>query len=740
MLGNPAFPLLWSVTGDAPDPRSLSAWCAYTGQSEEMVKDWGWLGALPPIDWERIRNDWQEAVRLQRPITFTYRIRRQGEEYQSFKALHVPLLNEKHQLQAWFVFFVKDPVLPPRNEKNWELQLIHSLIFAQEAHSEALARTFRLEAVFESITDGIIVCDYDGNILQSNSAARRLLHLERHPEYLTLPFHKRIPQMKLFDEHGQTLPAEQWPIVRILRGEDLLNGHTEDFHVQLIDGQDSYLNFSGAPLRDRQHHIIGAVLVIHDVSERHLLENRIRRAFRILLSLAELLVNIPERQLEKRSVEEASEAQLWSASSFRALGEYLTALTCKMMEYQGVSISLIDEDGVLHMVAISGSTMENRADYYKKYAGVPLSNILDQDAIALLRRNEVAIRELALHVSDTLIYTILLAPMIVDGRLVGVLSVEKREQYTSYTCEEISLTKAIAKFMLLVMERERVQRNWVEAHASELTLREANRRFDEFLSIASHELRTPLAGIKGNLQLALRRLKALRSNNLPETNVLLDKLAKMQEFLQEAEDRANVQNRMISDLLDVSRIQANKLELVMGSCDLAKIVRDAVKDQRYNTPARTIILQEKCDEQLTVIGDADRLGQVVHNYLSNALKYSPDEQPVFVSIERVAQCARVEVHDQGPGLTPEEQKRVWERFYRVKGIPSHGGSTPGLGLGLHICRTIVEAHHGQLGLESAPGKGCVFWFSLPLAQPGVTLSEKLPDIFPRQVFDVPTIL
>ncbi len=154
----------------------------------------------------------------------------------------------------------------------------------------------------------------------------------------------------------------------------------------------------------------------------------------------------------------------------------------------------------------------------------------------------------------------------------------------------------------------------------------------------------------------------------------------------------------------------------MGLCDLRKIVVEAVKDQQYNMPGRTITLEERPYQKMVVFGDADRLGQVVHNYLTNATKYSPPDQPVSVCIERVENAVRVSVHDKGPGLTPEEQKRIWERFYRVKGIPAQGNSGPGLGLGLYICRTIIEAHRGNFGLESVPGQGSTFWFSLPLAQ------------------------
>jgi signal transduction histidine kinase len=106
---------------------------------------------------------------------------------------------------------------------------------------------------------------------------------------------------------------------------------------------------------------------------------------------------------------------------------------------------------------------------------------------------------------------------------------------------------------------------------------------------------------------------------------------------------------------------------------------------------------------------------VVANYLTNALKYSADDQPVAVTLTMTAQVARVAVQDHGPGLPPEMQAQAWEPFYQVDGIQQQSGAGIGLGLGLHICRTLIERHDGWVGVESATGEGSTFWFELPLA-------------------------
>ena len=149
-------------------------------------------------------------------------------------------------------------------------------------------------------------------------------------------------------------------------------------------------------------------------------------------------------------------------------------------------------------------------------------------------------------------------------------------------------------------------------------------------------------------------------------------------------------------------------------CDLVPMVVQAVREQRLTAPARSIDVNVPPGAALPVLADVDRIGQVVTNYLTNALKYSADDTAVTVGLEVDGAMARVSVHDAGPGIPAAEQERVWERFYRVPGIEHRSGSGIGLGMGLHISRTIVERHHGHVGVESQPGSGSIFWFTLPL--------------------------
>lgn len=280
-----------------------------------------------------------------------------------------------------------------------------------------------------------------------------------------------------------------------------------------------------------------------------------------------------------------------------------------------------------------------------------------------------------------------------------------------------------ARVRALVAEREAVLRaNQLEAtfeamNDNELALREAHRRMEEFLSIICHELKTPLTIMRGSLQLAERKVKRLVSSEalLPDE---MRRFAPILALLERASNQVSIQDRLVNDLLDASRIQTQTLQLLMAPCNLVSIVQEAVEDQRQIVPARAIHLETPAGKDVPVYGDADRLVQVVTNYLTNALKYSSTDRPVEVRLRVEGQIAQVSVRDEGPGLPSAEHERIWERFYRVPGIEVQSGSGGGLGVGLHVCRTIIERHGGQVGVDSRPGEGSTFWFTLPLAKHG----------------------
>jgi hypothetical protein len=255
----------------------------------------------------------------------------------------------------------------------------------------------------------------------------------------------------------------------------------------------------------------------------------------------------------------------------------------------------------------------------------------------------------------------------------------------------------------------------VVSFAVDLTARkELEQQKDLFLSMIGHELRTPLTILKGTLQLLGRRAKRLVATTTqfsPEVSTFVSTLLKE---LATAERQVNVQTRLVNDLFDVSRLTAGSLSLTRQPCDLLALVRETVDDLRRMAPERTLVLDLPTQASIPVLMDQGRIKQVLTNYLTNALHYSDPEQPVAIGVIRQNGKARVWVRDQGPGLSKQAQKEIWQRFRRGDDLPARSSPAQGLGLGLYICQALIQAHQGEVGVESRPGIGSTFWFCLPV--------------------------
>ena len=224
-------------------------------------------------------------------------------------------------------------------------------------------------------------------------------------------------------------------------------------------------------------------------------------------------------------------------------------------------------------------------------------------------------------------------------------------------------------------------------------VRENQRRKDEFIGIASHELKTPLTSIKGYIEL----LKGIEEK---EPN---------KQFAQKASDSVNKLEKLIKDLLDVSKVQSGQLELNKQAFDLDKLLDETIASFQMVSKTHQII-RENHINHATVMADKQRIEQVLINIFSNAIKYSPGEKKIIVSGEKTDVELIIKIRDFGIGVAEEEQENIFERFYRSKDSSIH---ISGFGLGLYICKDIIQRHDGKMWVEHEK-KGSSFYFSLPL--------------------------
>ncbi len=588
------------------------------------------------------------------------------------------------------------------------VSISHDVSALRRSERATAASASELEAVFESITDGVFVFDQKGTVTRMNTAFREMLGITTHADYFTHSLDTRKTLFTMSNEQGQLLTYEEWPQSRILRGELLKDATAMDILVHTVDEREILMSVSGAPVSTQDGKLLGGVAICRDITEQRRLEAYTQNALHALLEMAQTLI-------QGESAQETHDDD-----STATVGQRLVELTSRVLECKRVGIiSVALNTERLLPVAIVGLLPEQERQWWGYMPTLHLVDLVNAQQIAQLRNGNVVLLDDTVHRENEEYKqygprNVLLAPMNIDGELVGLLSLDYTNDGALYTDDDKALMGAVAKLVALVIERERLIRERAEARGNEIALRESNDRMNEFLGIASHELKTPITTIKGSTQLLERRLKKMLA---AETAV--EERRHLQEEAQDLLRRTNVQvnrlTRLINDLLDMSRIQAHKLEPHMERVDLVTVIRDVVQEQSRGAATRTILLDLPSEDEISIFADIDRIEQVITNYISNALKYSAADKPVMVSLRVEGHEVVVAVRDEGPGLPLEEQANVFDRFYRVKGIEVKSGSGVGLGLGLYICKTIIELHQGQVGVESEEGKGATFWFSLPLA-------------------------
>jgi signal transduction histidine kinase len=262
-------------------------------------------------------------------------------------------------------------------------------------------------------------------------------------------------------------------------------------------------------------------------------------------------------------------------------------------------------------------------------------------------------------------------------------------------------------YRLNIELQQRVEERTRELKAKADALTVANERLQEldqlkseFVSLVSHELRAPLTNVRSAVELMEDSCPALNQTCTQMFNILAEQLGRLE--------------RLVDDVLDVSRIEAGGLNLTYAAVDIAQIADRAVGDISTRQTGHIFRRSDGLDHPY-VWADADRLYDVIANLIDNAAKYSPPDSEVLLEVHVEGQEAIISVSDNGPGIPPDQRGRIFEKFHRLDS--GDAKETYGYGLGLYLCRRLVEAMYGRIWVESEPGEGATFRFALPLVAP-----------------------
>ncbi len=248
-----------------------------------------------------------------------------------------------------------------------------------------------------------------------------------------------------------------------------------------------------------------------------------------------------------------------------------------------------------------------------------------------------------------------------------------------------------------IYEQSRALNEMQKALRAEIEFRkEAERKKDEFISIASHELKTPMTSIKGYIQLLER---SLDKNDIETVRKRLHKVQNQVEKL----------NLLVADLLDISKIESGKLKLNRQYFCFNQMLDHILEVVQENNPFLKIIRKGRVESEL--FGDEMRIEQVITNFITNAVKYAPDGKEIHISSEIEGDKIHFSVRDFGIGMTEEHEQKIFQKFYRIE---ESSERFQGLGIGLYICQEIIDRHKGKIGVTSTLGEGSTFYFKIPL--------------------------
>jgi len=522
-----------------------------------------------------------------------------------------------------------------------------------------------LAAIIDSSEDAIISKTLEGRITSWNRAAERMFGYTE-SEAIGKHISILIPPDKLSEE--------DMIINRIRNGQEVK--HFETIRVTK-SGNKIPISLTISPIKTRDGRIIGASKIARDITDQVQAKTELQNHVHIqdlLLSAGRILSENLDLQ---------------------AILQKVTDITTRLTnaEFGAFFYNMVDENGESYMLyTISGVSK----DYFKDFP-MPRNTAVFETTFSgrgVLRSDDIRQDERygknapynGMPKGHLPVVSYLAVPVnSSSGPTIGGLFFG-HSRARMFTAAHEKLVEGIASQAGVAIENARLYEK----------IKLLNSKKDEFLSVAGHELRTPITTLKAYLQL----VEEQSSEGLSK------------QFTEKALRQVNKLNRLITDLLDASRIQAGKLEYNMISCLLLPLIRDSVDTIRRIHPTHRL-LTDLPEEDIVITADGTKIEQVLINLLSNAVKYSPEDTDIVLSVKKQDHRVVVSIRDHGIGIAAEHLEMIFQRYYRVQAVEQ---AIAGMGIGLYISKEIVERHGGAIWVESAKDRGSIFYFSLPLPE------------------------
>ncbi|MEN0053103.1 MAG: PAS domain S-box protein [Mucilaginibacter sp.] len=546
-------------------------------------------------------------------------------------------------------------------------RLIGTVIDLTEAKL-AEERSAKLAAIVESSDDAMISKTLDGNITSWNFAAEQLFGYTE-SEVVGKPITILIPEDRLEEE--------RLILERIRQNKKV--DHYVTFRLTK-SGLEIPVSLTISPIKDYSGKVIGASKIARNNARQKMAEAQLLRYAENL----ELLNAVGKVISERLDVEDI--LQKVTDATTQLTGAAFGAFFYNKLDDKGESYMLFALSGAPREAFEKFGMPRNTDVFHPTFMG---ESIVRSDDITQDPRYGHNDPHFGMPKGHLPVVSYLAVPVISkSGNVIGGLFYGHPDA-GKFTREHEQLVSGVATQATVALDNAKLYEE----------IQKLNDKKDEFIGLASHELKTPVTSLSGYLQILNRTLSEADRNK---------------PFVQKALRQVNKLSELISDLLDVSKIETGHLPLSFVRFDLVQLVLDVIELTQYTTKTHRIVM---CPEVETIMVSADkqRIEQVIINLLSNAIKYSPNKVLVNVIVTVNHDKARVSVQDFGMGINKDQQERIFSRFYRVEELAAH---ISGLGIGLYISKEIINRHNGTLWLESEVDMGSVFSFEIPFKQKG----------------------
>jgi len=553
--------------------------------------------------------------------------------------------------------------VPTFNEAGELVGAVNTLIDVTEQRSGETKQAM-LAAIIESSEDAIVSKTLDGIVTSWNKSAAKMFGYSE-GEMVGKSITTVIPKNRLQEE--------DLILGKIRQGKKV--EHYETYRLRK-DGMEIAVSLTISPIKNQAGQVIGASKIARDISKQKNSEESLQRYADNLETVNSVGRMVSERLDVQEILQQVTDV------TTETTGAAFGAFFYNKFDENGESYTLFTLSGAPREAFEKFGMPRNTAVFHPTFSGEGTVRVDDITKDPRYGKNHPHFGMPKGHLP---VVSYLAVPVISkSGVVIGGLFYGHPEP-GRFNIHHESLVESVATQAAIALENARLYEE----------IKKLNARKDDFIGLASHELKTPVTSLSGYLQIINRRL--------PQ-----DDLNK--PFIEKALAQINKLSGLISDLLDVSKIETGQLPLSFTGFDLLHLVREVIEVMQYSTKTHQLKLDTSIDK-LLITADRQRIEQVIINLLSNAIKYSPGANLVNLSVSAVDNKALVAVQDFGLGITHDQQERIFTRFYRVEDMAAH---ISGLGIGLFISKEIISRHNGRLWVESGSGKGSVFFFEIPL--------------------------